>query len=98
MNRLKVKTRRRFDLTILKINQIHYKRIEVFTKDLPKSNAISSSNLLTLPCANFKSTKSFSSWIYHNTSRLAWDFEISLKGFKSLSVMILMQQLHSTNA
>ena len=23
-----------FDLTILKVNQIHYKRIEVFTKDL----------------------------------------------------------------
>ena len=28
------KTWREFDLTILKVNQIHYKRIEVFTKDL----------------------------------------------------------------
>ena len=28
------KTWRGFDLTILKVNQIHYKRIEVFTKDL----------------------------------------------------------------
>ena len=30
----KVKTWRGFDLAILKENQIHYKRIEVFTKDL----------------------------------------------------------------
>ena len=33
-NRFKVKTWGGFDLTILKVNQIHYKRIEVFTKDL----------------------------------------------------------------
>ena len=30
----KVKTWREFDLTILKVNQIYYKRIENFTKDL----------------------------------------------------------------
>ena len=30
----KVKTQGGFDLTILKVNQIHYKIIEVFTKDL----------------------------------------------------------------
>ena len=33
-NRFKVKTLRGFDLTILKVNQNHYKRIEDFTKDL----------------------------------------------------------------
>ena len=33
-NRFKVKTWGGFNLTILKVNQIHYKRIEVFTKDL----------------------------------------------------------------
>ena len=33
-NRFKLKTCKRFDLTILKVNQIHYKRIEFFTKDL----------------------------------------------------------------
>ena len=32
--RFKVKTWRGFDLAILKINQIHYKRIKIFTKDL----------------------------------------------------------------
>ena len=30
----KVKNLRGFDLAIFKVNQIHYKRIEVFTKDL----------------------------------------------------------------
>ena len=34
LTRFKVKTWGEFDLTILKVNQIHYKRIEVFTKDL----------------------------------------------------------------
>ena len=32
-NYFKVKTWEGFDLTILKVNQIHYKRIEVFIKD-----------------------------------------------------------------
>ena len=48
MNNFKVKTWRGFDLTILKIKQIHYKRIEVFTiKFNPKSIATLNSNLLT---------------------------------------------------
>ena len=34
LNRFKVKTWGWFDLAIFKINQIHYKRIKVFTKDL----------------------------------------------------------------
>ena len=34
MNYFKVKTWGGFDLAILKVNQIYYKRIEVFTKDL----------------------------------------------------------------
>ena len=34
LTHFKVKTWGEFDLTILKINQIHNKRIEVFTKDL----------------------------------------------------------------
>ena len=34
LTRFKVKTWGRFDLTILKVNQIQHKRIEVFTKDL----------------------------------------------------------------
>ena len=42
MNNFKVKTWGGFDLTILKIKQIHYKRIEVFTiKFNPKSIATS---------------------------------------------------------
>ena len=76
-NRFKVKTWGGFDLAILKVMQIHYKRIKVFTiKFNPKSIAISSSNLLTRPHANSESTDSFSPWIYSNTSRLACDFEI----------------------
>ena len=34
LTRLKVETWEGFDLTILKINKIHYKIIEVFIKDL----------------------------------------------------------------
>ena len=34
LNCFKVKTWIGFDLVILKVKQIHYKRIEVFTKDL----------------------------------------------------------------
>ena len=45
-NRFKVKTWRGFNLTILKVNQIHYQRIKVFTiKFNSKSIATSSSNL-----------------------------------------------------
>ena len=33
---------------------------------------------------------SFSSWTYYNTSTHACDFEISFKGFKSLSVVDLV--------
>ena len=40
--RFKVKTWGGFDLIILKVNRIHYKRIEVFTKDLTL-------NLMLLP-------------------------------------------------
>ena len=99
MNCFKVKTWRGFDLTIFKVKQIHYKRIKVFIiKFNSKSIATSSSNLLTQPCANSESTDSFSSWIYTNISHLTFDFEIPLKGFRSPSVMILMQQLYSTNA
>ena len=90
MNRLKVKTQEGFDLAILKVKQIHYKRIEVFTiKFNPKSIAISSSNLLTRPRASSESTDSFSSWIYCNTSIHACDFEIPLKGFRSPSLVDL---------
>ena len=34
LTRFKVKTWGEFDLTIIKVNQIHYKIIEVFTKDI----------------------------------------------------------------
>ena len=77
--------------------QIHYKRIEVFTiRFNSKYIVISCSNLLTRPRASSKFTDSFSSWIYTNSSRLACNFEIPLKSFRSPSVMILMQQLCST--
>ena len=92
------KTWRGFDLTILKVNQIHYKRIEVFTKDLTL-------NLILYPVVTYwhdhmqaSNPQTLSSWIYSNTSCIAFDFEIPLKGFRSPSVMILMQQLCSTNA
>ena len=96
-NYFKVKTWRGFNLAFLKIKQIHYKRIEFFTiRFNPKSIATSNSNLLTWPHASFESTDSFSSWIYNNTSHLTYDFKIPLKGFRSPSEMILMQQLCST--
>ena len=48
MNYFKVKTWGGFDLSILKVKQIHYKRIEFFTiRFNPKSIATSCSNLLT---------------------------------------------------
>ena len=81
-NHFKIKTRGGFDLTILKVKQIHYKRIEVFTiRFNPKSIAISCRNLLirlraSCESTGFESTNSFSSWIYNNTSTFACDFEI----------------------
>ena len=79
-NHFKIKTWREFELAILKVKQIHYKRIEVFTiKFNPKSIATLNSNLLTRPRASSESTDSFSPWIYCNTSTHACDFEISLK-------------------
>ena len=96
-NYFKVKTWGGFDLSILKVKQIPYKRIEVFTiRFNHKSITTSSNNLLTRPRASSESTDSFSSWIYTNPSHLACDFEIPLKGFRSPLVMILMQQLCST--
>ena len=48
MNCFKVKTLGGFDLTILKVKQIYYKRIEVFTiRFNPKFIATSCSNLLS---------------------------------------------------
>ena len=58
-NRLKIKTKGGFDLTILKVKQIHYRRIEIFTiRFNPKSIATSRSNLLTRPHASSESTDS----------------------------------------
>ena len=89
-NHLKVKTWEGFDLAILKVKQIHYKRIEIFIIIFnPKSIATLSSNLLTRPRARFESTNSFSSWTYCNTSTHACDFEIPFKDFKSLSLVDL---------
>ena len=60
MDRFKVKTCGGFNLAILKVKQIHYKRIEVFIiRFNPKSIATSSSNLLIQLCANFEFTDSF---------------------------------------
>ena len=84
MNCFKVKTLGGFDLTILKVKQIYYKRIEVFTiRFNPKFIPTSSSNLLTRLHASFEFTDFFSSWIYCNTSTHACDFEIPLKSFRS---------------
>ena len=72
---------REFDLTILKVKQIYYKRIEVFTiRFNPKSITISSSNLLIGSRASSESTDSISPWIYNNTNTFTCDFEIPLKG------------------
>ena len=63
-DRFKVKTWGGFNLAILKVKQIHYKRIKVFTiRFNPKSITTSSSNLLTRLRVSFESTDSFSSWI-----------------------------------
>ena len=63
-DRFKVKTWRWFNLAILKVKQIHYKRIKVFTiRFNPKSITTSGSNLLTRLRVSFESTDSFSSWI-----------------------------------
>ena len=62
------KTWRGFDLTILKVNQIHYKRIEVFTKDLTLNlilhpivtywhDHMQGSNLQTLSLLGFTATQ-----------------------------------------
>ena len=77
-------------MAILKVKQIYYKRIEVFTIRFNlKSITTSSSNLLTRPHASFEFTDSFSFWTYYNTSTCACDFEISLKGFRSPSLIDL---------
>ena len=62
------KTWRGFDLTIFKVNQIHYKRIEVFTKDLTLNlilhpivtywhDHMQGSNLQTLSLLGFTATQ-----------------------------------------
>ena len=90
MNCFKVKIQGGFNLTMLKVKYIHYKRIEVFTiRFNPKSIATASSNLLTRSRANTESTDPFCSWTYYNTSTHACDFEISLKGFRSASLVDL---------
>ena len=89
MNSFKVISWRGFDLPILKVKQIHYKRIEVFTIIFnPKSIATLCSNLLTQPYASFESTNSFSPWIYYNTSTHACDFEIPFKGFSNTNSLV----------
>ena len=71
-------------MVILKVKQIHYKRIEVFTITFnPKSIATSNSNLLTQPRVSSDSMDFFSSWTYCNTRTHACDFGIPLKGFIS---------------
>ena len=56
----KEKTWEWFNLIILKVKQIYYKRIQVFTiRFNPKSIATSCSNLLTQPRASSKSTLLF---------------------------------------
>ena len=78
LTRFKVKTYGWFDQTILKVNQIHYKIIEIFTKDLTQARA------------SFESTDFFSSWIYSNTSTpLKCDFETPLKVSNHLFLLIL---------
>ena len=68
-------------MAILKVKQIHYKRIEVFTiRFNPKSITTSCSNLLTRPRASSEFTNYFSYWIYYNTSTHTCNFEIPLKG------------------
>ena len=44
-----------------------------------------------------KSTDSLSSWIYSNTSRLAYDFKIPLKGFRLLSLVDLVVATSTTS-
>ena len=93
-NCLKVKTWEWFDLTILKIKQIHYKRIEVFTKDLTL-------NLFLPPVVIY--------WHDHeqapnsripplldlqNTNSHVCDFEIPIKSFKSLLVDLAATRFH----
>ena len=93
-NCLKVKTEGRFDLTIIKVKQVHYKRIEIFTiKFNPKSIATSSSNLLTRPRASSESTN-YSLLDLQHTSSHAYDFEILLKGFKSPLVDLAATRFH----
>ena len=88
MNCFKIKTQGGFNLVILKVKQIYYKRIKVFTiRFNPKSIATSNSNLLTRPHASSESTDFFSSQFYSNTNTHACDFEIPLKSFRSPSIV-----------
>ena len=52
--------------------------------------------MLTQLRVNSESTNFFSSWIDNNTSRLACDFEIPLKGFRSPSLVDLDAATSST--
>ena len=81
-NHFKVKTWKGFNLAIIKVKQIHYKRIEVFTKRFnPKSIATSIRNLLTRLRASSESTDSFSImplqhkhphlWLWDSTQRFS---------------------------
>jgi len=80
-NYFKVKTWGGFNLTILKVKQIHYKRIEVFTIIFnSKSIATFNSNLLTRPRANFQPS---------NTSTHAYDFEIPLKSLATQTLQFV---------
>ena len=79
-NCLKVKTWGDFDLTILKVKEIHYKRIEVFTKYLTL-------NLLLPPVVTYchDHVQVLNPWTpslldLQNTNSYVCDFDIPLKG------------------
>ena len=88
MNRFKVKTLGRFNLTILKVNKSTNRELKFYKRFNPKSIAISSSNLLTQPRASSDTTNSsLLDLLKHKLPRL-WN-EIPLKGFGSSVVNLV---------
>ena len=89
MNRFKVKTLGRFNLTILKVNKSTNRELKFYKRFNPKSIAISSSNLLTQPRTSSDTTNSSLLDLQHTSSH-AYDFETLLKGFRSSVVDLVV--------
>ena len=93
-NHFKVKTLGGFDLTILKIKQIHYKRIEVFTKDLTLNLLLASVVTYWHDHMQVSNPRIPSLLDLQSTNSHVYDFEIPLKGFRLQLVDLVATRFH----